>query len=231
MPTRMKRFYALLLLGVASSQAATNTFIVKNGQPRAEIVIVEKPLRSVRIAADDLLAFVQKSSGARLPIVTEPSGKAVKLFVGCSEHTDRLGVMADRGIAAFVALADGKVTQQQKSFALSELAAVAHKIKDFAQADQLTERIPVEAMKQTATMQNLLARRQAVQVLEQFGGEDITRWPFWAAGEAYAARGRAYAETGDKTKTEADFAAALTYNLNKTTRDQIAKSREGKRNR
>lgn len=135
-------------------------------------------------------------------------------------------------IAAYLALAEGKVTELQKSFALAQAATIARgKLKDTERSDALAARIPIEVLRKTATMQNLLARRQAAQVIEQFGGEDITRWPFWAAGEAYAARGRAYAETGDKTKAEADFTAALSFNLSKTTRDQIAKSREGKRQR
>lgn len=94
MPTRMKQLFTLLFWG-AASLASAETFIVENGQPRAEIVIAKKPMRSVRIAADDLQTFVQKMSRAWLPIVTEPSGKAMKLFVGCSERTDRLGVTAE----------------------------------------------------------------------------------------------------------------------------------------
>ena len=86
-------------------------------------------------------------------------------------------------------------------------------------------------MKKTATMQSLLAQRKAAQIIEQFGSEDFTHWPFWAAGDAYATRGRAYTELGDKAKAEADFTAALSFNLDKTTRDQIAKAREGKRQR
>ncbi|MBE2284807.1 MAG: DUF4838 domain-containing protein [Prosthecobacter sp.] len=135
-------------------------------------------------------------------------------------------------IAAFVALADGKVTDLQKSFALAQAAAIARgKLKDTAQADALTARIPVEAIQKTAMMQNLLAQRKHALLIEQFASEDLTRWPFWAAGEAYATRGRAYAETGDKAKSEADFTAALSFNLDKTTRDQITKAREGKRQR
>ncbi len=135
-------------------------------------------------------------------------------------------------IAAFVALADSQFTDLQKSFALSEAAAIARgKLKDPTQADQLAARIPIEAVRKTVVMQNLLGQKQYARLIEQFGSEDITRWPFWAAGEAYATRGRAFAELGDKTKAEADFTAALSYNLRKTTRDQIAKSREGKRQR
>lgn len=90
--------YARLLLWMvlpSASFVSADTFIVENGISRAEIVLADKPERSVRIAAADLQEYVQKISGARLPIVTQPSGKAVKLFVGRSPGTDRLGITAD----------------------------------------------------------------------------------------------------------------------------------------
>lgn len=155
-------------------------------------------------------------------------------FLIATEAAEKLAIEKKdaEAIATYVALAEGKVTPLQKSFALTQAAAIARgKLKDVEQSDALITRIPIEALRKTATMQNLLAQRKHAQVIEQFGNEDITRWPFWAAGEAYAARGRAYAEAGDKTKAEADFTAALSYNLTKTTRDQITKSREGKRQR
>lgn len=90
----MKHTLTLFLALFVGRSAIAETYLVENGQPRAEIVIAERPERSVLLAADDLQTFVQKISGARLPIVTEPSGKAVKLFVGKSAHTDKLGISA-----------------------------------------------------------------------------------------------------------------------------------------
>ena len=85
---------ALLLTPLASLHAA-DTFIVENGQPRAEIVISDKPQRSARLAAQELQDYVEKISGAHLPIVTTPSGNAVKIFVGRSAHTDALKITAE----------------------------------------------------------------------------------------------------------------------------------------
>ncbi|HWB00762.1 MAG TPA: DUF4838 domain-containing protein [Pirellulales bacterium] len=93
----MPRAILLLLVvctGTRSSHAAQR-FIVENGQPRAEIVIAERPERTVRVAAQELQDYVQKISGAHLPIVTQPTGKAVKLFVGRSPGTEKLGITAD----------------------------------------------------------------------------------------------------------------------------------------
>ncbi len=81
------------LLHVALCHAFTaDTFIVQNGEARAQIVIANDPPRSVRLAAQDLQTYVEKISGAHLPIVTQPSAQNVKIFVGRSEHTDRLKI-------------------------------------------------------------------------------------------------------------------------------------------
>ena len=92
---------ALFQLGAAalsvsvSSVHAGDSFLVENGQPRAEIVISDKPQRSTRLAAQELQDGVQKISSARLPIVTQPTSGAVHVFVGQSEHTERLKVTAE----------------------------------------------------------------------------------------------------------------------------------------
>ena len=67
------------------------TFLVKEGQPQAEIVIAEQPPRMVRLAASELQTYIQKISGGKLPIVTAPTaGCPVQIYVGRSPHTDRL---------------------------------------------------------------------------------------------------------------------------------------------
>src|SRR5262245_15376275 len=73
---------------------AADALLVENGTPRAEIVISDKPTRMQRVAAHEFRADLEKISGARLPIVTEPTGKAVKVFIGQSKHTDALKVTA-----------------------------------------------------------------------------------------------------------------------------------------
>jgi hypothetical protein len=83
----------LILPFVAASMAwlacpaDAQPFLVENGQARAEIVIADKPLRTVRLAAQELQDGIQKISGARLPIIMQPTGKAVKIFVGASAHS------------------------------------------------------------------------------------------------------------------------------------------------
>jgi hypothetical protein len=115
-------------------------------------------------------------------------------------------------LAALVALADGsqgELTDLQQSHALKLAAGAARSLNDYARADELAARIPIEAEWKTAEMLNLLAGRKAQAVIDRFGNEDMMKWPFWTAGEGYLARGRAYAAVGERAKAESDFKAAL----------------------
>lgn len=93
---------ALLVLGVCGcaliEPVLGKAFVVKDGQPHAEIVIVERPARMAKLAADELQEYVLKISGAKLPITTRPSeGCPVQIYVGRSAHTDRLK-LSDKGL-------------------------------------------------------------------------------------------------------------------------------------
>ena len=77
--------------------AAAETFLVKDGKPHAEIVIADNPPRSVRFAAEELQTYVEKISGARLEVVTSPTGAVpVPIYVGESEAGRRAGGTAQR---------------------------------------------------------------------------------------------------------------------------------------
>ena len=79
-------FASLCVLCASVVQArASDAFIVKDGQPRAEIVIAEESPRTTRLAAAELQTYVEKISGAKLPIATEPSADTpVQIYIGCS---------------------------------------------------------------------------------------------------------------------------------------------------
>ncbi|MBL8829995.1 MAG: DUF4838 domain-containing protein [Planctomycetaceae bacterium] len=74
---------------------AAELFIVENGEPRAEIVIGDKPARMTKLAAKELQTCLAKMSGATLPIVTERQPGKVAIFVGLSRHTTALDLAAD----------------------------------------------------------------------------------------------------------------------------------------
>ena len=94
-PKALLQLAAAVLSVSVSSVHAADAFLVENGQPRAEIVISDTPQRTTRLAAQELQDGIQKISSARLPIVTQPTSGAVHVFVGQSEHTERLKVTAE----------------------------------------------------------------------------------------------------------------------------------------
>ncbi|MCA9072712.1 MAG: DUF4838 domain-containing protein, partial [Planctomycetaceae bacterium] len=76
----------------------TKTFLVESGQPQAEIVITENPPRTTRLAAQELQTYVEKISGAKLSIVTQPNDQVpMQIFVGQSPFTKKLGI-TDEGL-------------------------------------------------------------------------------------------------------------------------------------
>ena len=72
-----------------------DSFLVENGQPRAEIIIAEKPTRTQRLTAVELQRYLEKISGAKLSIGNSPSDSAVHVFVGQSRHTEKLGITSE----------------------------------------------------------------------------------------------------------------------------------------
>ncbi len=75
---------------------ADEMLIVQGGKTQAEIVLGEMPPRSTRLAALELQTYVEKISGARLPISNAPSDNAsIHIYVGESRHLKKMGVTAD----------------------------------------------------------------------------------------------------------------------------------------
>jgi hypothetical protein len=84
---------AVVLLMPRVASWAVEASLVDRGLPRAEIVIAAHPPRTARLAAQELQTYLEKISGAHLPIVTQPAGEGIaKIYVGRSEHTDRLRI-------------------------------------------------------------------------------------------------------------------------------------------
>ncbi|MCH5377154.1 MAG: tetratricopeptide repeat protein, partial [Planctomycetes bacterium] len=124
-------------------------------------------------------------------------------------------------LTAFTAMADGEVTDFQKSDALEQAAICARALKDFDRAMELADQIPLEAVAKTVRMHNLLAMRKPDQLIERFEDEDIGAWPFWTAGAAWFVRGRAFAETGDGPRAESDLQKALEFTTENRARLDI----------
>lgn len=84
-----------LLLTPMSELPAAETFLVERGQPRAEIVVAEKPARMTKLAAKELQSGVMKMTGATLPIVSKRTAGKTAIFVGKSRYTDELSLKTD----------------------------------------------------------------------------------------------------------------------------------------
>ncbi len=89
---------AVLLATGLPADVCGEQLIVKDGKANAQIVVADKRPRMVSLAALELQYYIQKITGARLPIVVQPGDKlSLKIYVGRSKHTDRLGV-TDEGL-------------------------------------------------------------------------------------------------------------------------------------
>jgi len=82
----------LAALVCASATAAEGKLVlVKDGKPQATIVIAAEPSKNAKAAADELQLYIEKISGAKLPIATDaatPAGALV--LVGPSTLTDAI---------------------------------------------------------------------------------------------------------------------------------------------
>ncbi len=131
------------------------------------------------------------------------AGRAASALMKQRKHAEAL--------TAFTAMAEGEATDLQKSDSLGQAAACARSLKEFDRAMKLADRIPLEAVAKTVRMQNLLAMRKPDELIEQFKDEQIDTWPFWQAGEAYFARGRAFSDIGNGKAAEDDLTKALEF--------------------
>jgi len=93
MTSRQSLFIVALL---SATPAFAKPFLVENGEARAEIIIAEAPQRGTRLAAQELQIYLEKISGAKLSIGDQASGELpVKIYIGESTHTEKLGITAD----------------------------------------------------------------------------------------------------------------------------------------
>ncbi|MCB1064351.1 MAG: DUF4838 domain-containing protein [Verrucomicrobiae bacterium] len=89
------RFLKVALVFLFPLISSAESFLVENGQAKAEIIIADDPPRTVHLAARELQVYVEKITGAQLKISTEPMGQPIKIYVGESEHTRKLGIATD----------------------------------------------------------------------------------------------------------------------------------------
>jgi hypothetical protein len=87
------------IVGGWTDPPGTHVELVRDGHPAADIVVPEQPPRMTRLAAEELQAYLEKISGARLQISSSPGNNlASHIYVGRSLYTDRLNI-SDEGLA------------------------------------------------------------------------------------------------------------------------------------
>ena len=94
----LARLILIVAGSVGSISAMAETFIVKDGKPQAEIVVSKDAPRMAKLAAEELQAYVEKISGAKLSIANAPGKDVpVQIYVGRSADTDRMKI-TDEGL-------------------------------------------------------------------------------------------------------------------------------------
>jgi len=86
---------AAVLSVCVSCVHAEDPLLIENGQPRAEIVIAEKPARMTKLAARELQTYLERISGAKLEVVTVPTAGKAHIFLGKTSHTEALKLATD----------------------------------------------------------------------------------------------------------------------------------------
>ena len=88
--------WLLALLGLTLATTVCGDIqLVQDGASGHEIVLAEESLRAARLAAKELQTFVERSTGAKLPITATPSPDKHHVYVGPNQWSQAAGVSAD----------------------------------------------------------------------------------------------------------------------------------------
>ena len=102
----MRTCFVLLALLLATVAAFAKVTLVQDGKPAAKIVIADKPTENAKVAANELQLYLEKISGAKLPIFSESEvmkqlapdvaqKTGAVIFIGQSTMTD---AMKNKGV-------------------------------------------------------------------------------------------------------------------------------------
>lgn len=128
----------------------------------------------------------------------------------------------EEALSAYVALSEHeKVSDFQKADVLAKAAECARRMEDMSKAAELADRIPLESVAKTVRMENLVAQREWEALIEQYGGEPISEWPYWQIGAGAYARAKAYYSSKEGEKADADLTLALAYTPDARTRTSM----------
>jgi hypothetical protein len=93
---------------VAPSSPAATAPVVADGQAAATIVVPDQPAPAVKVAVDELVRFVEKSTGVKLPVVRESERGAVAggtvISIGPTRLAGQAGLLKDPQPGEFFAV-------------------------------------------------------------------------------------------------------------------------------
>ena len=88
--------FGIILLAQCQLLAGAERFLIKDGQPQAEIVISSQPARAAEFGASELQKYLKQITGARLKIVTQPTDEMpFKIYVGDSDSARKIGITSN----------------------------------------------------------------------------------------------------------------------------------------
>jgi len=98
---------AVVLVFASLAGAAEKLTLVRDGQPRAMIIIAKNPTDNAKVAADELQRYIEKISGAKLPIITDDAPISIAglyvptfIYIGASAATEKIkGLKIPSGIS------------------------------------------------------------------------------------------------------------------------------------
>lgn len=127
----------------------------------------------------------------------------------------------EEALAALTKMANGEVTDFQKSDAMEQAAYCCDRLKRYDQAMETAKEIPLEAVSKTVQMTLMYRNRKWKEVIEQFGNEDINAWPDTVKSKAYRARGGSASRIKDGKLAVADLTKAAEYTMNRNDRGRV----------
>ncbi len=114
-------------------------------------------------------------------------------------------------LAAYMQLAAGDYNDFQKSDALQQAVAQALALKQYDTAKELADQIPMQQVQTTCRMRILMSQGEWQPLLDRFATEKIDAWPESLRAEAFALRGRAYADLKNGELAAGDLEQAVRY--------------------
>lgn len=127
-----------------------------------------------------------------------------------AEDLMRTGKSAE-AMAAFIKLAEGPLTDMQKSDALDRAARLADSLKKYDQAMELAQKIPLAPVSKTCQMAIMQNNYKRAELIEKFKDEDIAAWPDSLKGEAFFQRGLCYYYLKNGPAAEKDLIPAAEF--------------------